>query len=67
MSFSIIYLFLFTFIKFWETFLKTFNKMLAFFSFFSLPFKIRYLEVRKTLARGVIFGKLLFFLVNASK
>lgn len=64
----LVYFFSFHFHKILNMFLKLLTKCWHFTFFFVLPFRIHYLEVRKTLARGADSGKLIFFsLVNASK
>lgn len=55
-SFSIIYFFIFAFIKFWKLLTRCWYS-----TFSSFPLRIHYLEVRKTLARGADFSKLIFF------
>ena len=48
--------FFFAFIKFWKLLTRCWYS-----TFFSFPFRIPYLGVRKTFARGADFSKLIFF------
>ena len=50
-----------------ETFWKLLTRCWYSTFFFSFPFRIHYLEVRKTLARGADFSKLIFFFVDPQK